>query len=54
MSAFTESSVDSAALAWLAALGHAMLHGQNIAAGEPAAERSNPDCRFIMLESSGS
>jgi hypothetical protein len=43
-SAFTESAVESADLAWLAASGYAMLYGQNIAAGERAAERSNPGC----------
>ena len=36
---FTESIVEEAALAWLEALGYAVLHGPAIAAGEPAAER---------------
>ena len=37
---FTESVVEDAALAWLEALGYAVLHGPDIAAGEPAAERT--------------
>ena len=36
---FTESVVEDAALAWLEGLGYAVLHGLDIAAGEPAAER---------------
>ena len=36
---FTESIVEEAALAWLEALGYAVLHGPAIAAGEPAAGR---------------
>ena len=36
MSAFTESVVEDAALAWLEALGYAVLHGPDIAAGKPA------------------
>ncbi len=39
---FPESNVEGAALAWLAALGYEVLHGPHIAAGEPAAERSDP------------
>lgn len=38
-SSFTESVVEEAALAWLASLGYAMLHGPGIAVGVPAAER---------------
>ena len=38
---FTESIVEDAALAWLASLGYAVLHGPDIAAGENAAERLN-------------
>lgn len=34
MATFTESVVEDAALAWLAALGYAVLHGPDIAAGE--------------------
>jgi type I restriction enzyme R subunit len=54
VTAFTESLVESAALGWLGALGYAVLHGPDIAAGEDAAERSIPGCRVIVVESSGS
>ena len=50
MSAFTESVVEEAALVWLAALDYAVLHGPEIAAGEPAAERADPNYRDAMLE----
>ncbi len=50
MSAFTESIVEEAALAWLAGLGYAVLHGPDIAAGEPAAERSDANYRDVILE----
>jgi type I site-specific restriction-modification system R (restriction) subunit len=50
MTAFTESVVEDAALTWLKALGYAVLHGPDIAAGEPAAERSDPDYRDVLLE----
>jgi len=40
-SSFTESIVDDVALAWLEALGYAVLHGPDIAAGEPVAELSD-------------
>src|SRR5437879_13895848 len=46
----TESVVEDAALVWLAALGYAVLHGPEIAAGEPAAERSDPSYRDVVLE----
>jgi type I restriction enzyme R subunit len=49
--AFTESIVEDAALAWLEALGYAVHHGPDIAAGEPAAERSDPNYRDVVLES---
>jgi len=39
MTQFTESIVEDAALTWLEALGYAVLHGPDIAAGEPGAER---------------
>ena len=45
MTAFTESIVEDAALAWLEALGYAVLHGPDIADGEPGAERSDPNYR---------
>ncbi len=38
-SAFTESEVEQAALAWFGALGYSIRHGPEIAPGEPAAER---------------
>ncbi|MFZ5556684.1 MAG: hypothetical protein ACOZDY_08180 [Pseudomonadota bacterium] len=38
MSEFTESAVEDAALAWLEAPGYAVVHGPDIAAGEPGAE----------------
>ncbi len=47
---FTESVVEDAALAWLEGLGYAVLHGPEIAAGEPAAERSDPNYRDVVLE----
>ena len=48
--AFTESIVEDAALAWLGELGYAVLHGPDIAAGESAAERSDPNYRDVVLE----
>jgi type I restriction enzyme R subunit len=50
MSSFTESVVEDAALSWLEGLGWAVLHGPEIAAGEPAAERSDPAFRDVVLE----
>ncbi len=50
MSAFTESDVEVAALGWLEALGYTVLHGPDIAAGEPSAERSDPNYRDVVLE----
>ena len=50
MSAFAESVVEDAALTWLAALGYAVLNGPEIAAGEPRAERSDPNYRDVVLE----
>src|SRR2546421_12918255 len=46
----TESVVEDAALTWLAALGYAVLHGPEIAAGEPAAERNDPNYHDVVLE----
>lgn len=43
MSTFTESVVEEAALDWLADLGYTILHGPDIAPGEPFAERD--DCQ---------
>ena len=45
-----ESIVEEAALAWLGGLGYTVLHGPNIAAGEPDAERSDPNYREVVLE----
>jgi type I restriction enzyme R subunit len=50
MTAFTESVVEDAALAWLEALGYVVLHGPDIAAGEPAAERADSNYRDVVLE----
>lgn len=50
MTAFTESVVEDAALAWLEARGYRVLHGPDIAVGEPAAERSDPSYRDTILE----
>ena len=40
MSTFTESTVEAAALTWLEGLGYTVLHGPEIAVGQPGAERS--------------
>ena len=48
--AFAESVVEDAALSWLEALGYTVLHGPDIAAGEPAAERTDPNYRDVILE----
>lgn len=50
MPKFTESIVEDAALAWLAELGYSVLHGPDIAVGELAAERSDPNYRDVILE----
>lgn len=50
MSNFTESVVEDAALAWLASLGYAVLHGPDIAAGMSGAKRSDPNYRDVVLE----
>ncbi|MES2209269.1 MAG: type I restriction endonuclease subunit R [Chloroflexota bacterium] len=47
---FTESVVEDAALAWLGELGYVVLHGPDIAFGEPAAERTDPGYRDVVLE----
>jgi type I restriction enzyme, R subunit len=47
---FTESVVEDAALAWLGALGFAILHGPEVAIGEVAAERSDPNYRDVILD----
>lgn len=48
---FTESIMEEATLAGLHGQGYSVLHGQIIAAGEPAAERSDPNHRDVALES---
>ena len=50
MSVFSESTVESATLAWLESLGYAVLHGPDIASGLPAAERTDPNYRDVILE----
>jgi type I restriction enzyme R subunit len=50
MSNFTESVVEEAALAWLESLGYSVLHGPDIAFGELAAERNDPNYRDVVLE----
>jgi len=47
---FSESVIEQAALAWLEALGYAVLHGPDIAAGMLGAERSDPNYRDVVLE----
>lgn len=47
---FTESVVEEAALEWLEAKGWTILHGPEIAAGMPSAERADPDFRDVVLE----
>jgi type I restriction enzyme R subunit len=47
---FAESTVEEAALAWLASSGYGVAHGPNIAVGQPAAERSDPTYRDVVLE----
>jgi type I restriction enzyme R subunit len=42
--------VEEAALAWLGSLGYSVLHGPDIAVGEPAAERTDPGYRDVVLE----
>src|SRR6516225_9061157 len=50
MTRFAESVVEDAAFAWLQTLGYRVLHGPDVAAGEPGAERSDPNCRDVILE----
>jgi type I restriction enzyme R subunit len=51
VSNFTESVVEEAALEWLEGLGYTVLHGPEIAAGEPGAERTDPGYRDVVLQS---
>ncbi|MCR4303631.1 MAG: type I restriction endonuclease subunit R [Gallionella sp.] len=50
MPTLNESVVEDAALAWLAGLGYAVLHGPDIAVGMLGAERSDPNYRDVVLE----
>ncbi len=50
MTSFNESVVEETALTWLEALGYAVLHGPDIAVGQPASERSDPNYRDVVLE----
>ncbi|ABF42755.1 type I site-specific deoxyribonuclease, HsdR family [Candidatus Koribacter versatilis Ellin345] len=50
VSAFTESVVEEAALAWLEGLGYTVLSGPSISAGEIAAERIEADYSDVILE----
>jgi type I site-specific restriction-modification system R (restriction) subunit len=47
VNAFSESTVEQAALEWFRSLGYAVLFGPHIAPGKPAAERS--DYREVLL-----
>jgi type I restriction enzyme R subunit len=47
---FTESVVEEAALAWLEGLGYTVLHGPDLAYGEPSAERTDPGFKDVILE----
>jgi len=46
---FTESVVEEAALEWLEGLGYTVLHGPEIAVGEPGAERTDPGYGDVIL-----
>jgi type I restriction enzyme R subunit len=50
MTAFTESVVEDAALAWLEGLGYAVLNGPEIAPDMPGAERTDPNYCDVVLE----
>jgi len=50
VASFTESVVEEAAIGWLGALGYAALDGPDIAIGESAAERSDPNYRDTRLD----
>ena len=50
MSQFAESTVEDAALSWLASSGFPLAHGPDIAIGQPGAERSDPTYRDVVLE----
>lgn len=50
MTNFAESVVEEAALDWLRTLGYTVLHGPDIAVGQAAAERGDPNFRDVVLE----
>ena len=50
MDDFTETVVEDAALGWLESLGYSAIYGPDIAAGEPTAERTDPNYRDVVLE----
>jgi len=50
VTAFTESVVEDAALAWLAALGYTVAHAPQLAYGTPGAERTDPAFRDVTLD----
>ena len=45
-----ESTVEEAALEWLSALDYAILHGPELAAGQPFSERDGTGYRDVILE----
>lgn len=47
---FTESVVEEATLAWLEVLGYVVAYGPDIAAGQPTAERTDPNYHDVVLE----
>src|ERR1035437_1639727 len=47
---FAESTVEEAALSWLASSGFTVAHGPAIAFGQPGAGRSDPTYRDVVLE----
>ncbi len=47
---FPESIVEEAALSWLAELGFDALYGPELAVGTPAAERTDPNFRDVVLQ----
>jgi len=44
---FSESVVEDVALGWLKSLGYVVIHGSDIAAGEPAGELQVKDVKRI-------
>src|SRR5262245_49050049 len=45
----SESVIEQAALAWFESLGYTVLHGPEIAAGKPGAERTDLEYRDVIL-----